>query len=717
MRVWPGHPHPLGVVWDGEGVNVAVFSQHASAVELCLFDPPAGETETARIPLRNRTGHVWHAYLPDLRPGQLYGLRVHGPWDPGAGHRCNPHKLLIDPYARAVTSRFEWDDAIFGHATIEGTPRVTGDQAMDLRDSATFVPKGVIIDDSFDWEDDRPPRTPWSSTVIYECHVRGLTMRHPEVPDALRGTYLGLASEPVVEHLLSLGVTAVELMPVQHFLSEAALVHRGLRNYWGYNPLAFTAPHAGYATGDRGEQVAEFKAMVKALHAAGIEVILDVVYNHTAEGNRHGPTLSLRGIDNAAYYRLSPDDPRYYMDYTGCGNSLDTVNARGMQLVLDSLRTWVQEMHVDGFRFDLAPVLGRGPYGEHLDTFWNVLQQDPALAEVKLIAEPWDLGHNGWRVGTFPVGWAEWNAPYRDTVRRFWRGHPGLVDELAYRLAGSSDIYAGGPTASINFVACHDGYTLADLVTYERKHNEDNGEDNRDGHDDNNSRNWGVEGPSDDAGIASQRERVQRNLIATAALSQGVTMLCSGDELGRTQRGNNNAYCQDNEIGWVDWELDEQRARLLGFTRAVMAICREHPVLRRRSFFRGRGGDGKGLDDVIWIRADGQEMTVEDWRNETGHVLGMLLPGEHTDEQDEWGRPIRGDTLLMLFNGGASDLAFTLPAVGTPGHWHERINTARPGDDAALPPDAPPGAPVAAQLTLEAHTFMLLRHFPEAQDE
>jgi glycogen operon protein len=716
MHVQPGSPYPLGATWDGAGVNVAVYSGHASAVELCLFDPPPSETETTRVGLTHRTGDVWHAYLPDLRPGQVYGLRVHGPWDPSRGHRCNPNKLLIDPYARALTSRFEWNDAVFGHATIDGTPRVAGGQAMDTRDSAPFVCKAIVVDDAFDWGSDCAPRTPWSNTIIYECHVRGLTMRHPEVPEALRGTYLGLASEPVLEHLRSLGVTAVELMPVQHHLSEATLLRRGLRNYWGYNPIAFTAPHASYATGDQGEQVTEFKTMVKALHDADIEVILDVVYNHTAEGNRHGPTLSLRGIDNSAYYRLSPDDPRYYMDYTGCGNSLDTVDARGMQLVLDSLRTWVQTMHVDGFRFDLAPVLGRGPYGEHLDTFWNAMQQDPVLGQVKLIAEPWDLGHNGWRVGSFPVGWAEWNAPFRDTLRRFWSGDAGLVDELASRLAGSSDLYPAGPTASINFVACHDGFTLADLTCYDSKHNEDNGEDNRDGHDENHSRNWGVEGATDDDSILALRERIQRNLIATTVFSQGVTMLCAGDELGRTQRGNNNAYCQDNEIGWVDWALDERRTRLAGFTRAVLAIRREHAVLRRHSVFRGRGADGDSAPDVIWIRPDGQEMTVEEWQDKAGQVLGMLLPGEHADEQDELGQPVTGDTLLLLLNGGETDLDFTLPPGADSGRWCELVNTARPGDDAARAPGAGAGPRIETHgppLTLPAHTLMLLRHLVE----
>jgi glycogen operon protein len=699
MRIWPGHPFPLGVRWDAEGVHVAVHAQHASAVELCLFDEPLGAAETARIALQDRTGPVWHALLPDLRPGQLYGLRVHGPWNPEAGLRCNPHKLLVDPWARALTAGFTWHPALFGHGA--GSP---DESAMDVQDSGPFVPKGVVVDDRFDWGEDAPRRTPWSSTVIYECSVRSLTMRHPDVPPELRGTYLGLVSPPILEHLTALGVTGVELLPVHHFVSEANLVERGLTNAWGYNALGFSAPHAAYATGDRGRQVHEFKTMVRELHRAGIEVILDVVYNHTAEGNRYGPTLSLKGIDNAAYYRLDADDRRRYADYTGCGNSLNTAHPLGMRLVMDSLRTWVESMHVDGFRFDLAPVLGRGWHGEHVDAFWNMMMQDPVLARVKLIAEPWDVGGDGWRLGHFPVGWGEWNASWRDAVRRFWRGQPGHISELASRLAGSSDIFPGRPAASVNFVTCHDGFTLADLVSYDQKHNEANGEDNRDGHDDNLSRNWGAEGETDDPQILAQRARVKRSLLATLAFSQGVTMLQAGDEIGRTQRGNNNAYCQDNELTWLDWSDGARDDELLAFTRRVLAIAREHHVLRRRSYFKGHApGRGK---DVLWLGADGHELTDAGWTRGDTHMLGMLLPGEHADERDARGNPIRAETLLLLVNGGPNELPVTLPAAFAAEHWSVLLDTAQAG------PVPEQGRPRADEgpVALRPHALMLLRH-------
>jgi isoamylase len=698
MRIRPGTAYPLGATWDGEAVNFALFAEHATGVELCLFDGPEDATESARIRLREQDDFVWHVCLPDVRPGQLYGYRVEGPYAPHEGHRFNPAKLLIDPYARAISGTIRWSDALFGY-----TP---GDPAADLStnpaDSAGGIPKSVVIEPAFSWGDDRPPRIPWHRTVVYECHVRGLTKLHPDVPERLRGTYLGLATEPILDHLRALGVTAVELMPVHHYVADRHLRERGLTNYWGYNTIGFFAPDVRYATGVRGEQVSEFKTMVKRLHAAGIEVILDVVYNHTGEGNHLGPTLAMRGVDNAAYYRLVPDDPRYYMDFTGCGNSLSMLDPRTIQLIMDSLRYWVLDMHVDGFRFDLAPVLARELYEvNRLGTFFDIIHQDPVLSRVKLIAEPWDVGPGGYQVGNFPVGWAEWNDHYRDTVRRFWRGDPGQVGELATRLSGSSDIFAPSarqPHSSINFVASHDGFTLHDLVSYEHKHNEANGEDNRDGTDENLSRNWGQEGPTESVTIVRMRERIKRNFLATLACSQGVPMLCAGDEMGRTQRGNNNAYCQDNEISWVDWALDERRRELLAFTRKVFAIRAANPTLRRRRWFRGDAVPG--IKDVTWLRPDGAEMTDDDWRDGGSHVLGMLFSGGGTDDRDERGRPVRGDTLLLLVNGGTRSRYFALPRVESAGEWLEEINTARVDGTRVLK---------AAGVNLVAHSLVVLR--------
>ncbi|HXF57546.1 MAG TPA: glycogen debranching protein GlgX [Actinomycetota bacterium] len=702
MRVWPGSPYPQGATWDGEGVNFAIFTEHAEAVELCLFDAPDADQESHRIELRERTDLIWHCYLPNVRPGQLYGYRVHGPYDPARGHRFNPHKLLLDPYAKAVTHTIDkWSDAHYGY--VVGHP--DADLSFDSRDSAGDMPKCVVVDPAFSWGDDRKPRTPWNRTVIYEAHVRGMTMRHPGVPEELRGTYLGMAFDPVIDHLLSLGVTAVELLPVHQFVSERSLLERGLTNYWGYNTVAYFAPHVGYASGGLGQQVEEFKSMVKAFHRAGIEVILDVVYNHTGEGNHLGPTLSLRGVDNAAFYRLDPENPRYYVDFSGTGNSLNMAHPRAMQLIMDSLRYWAVDMHVDGFRFDLAPVLARELWEvDRLATFFDIIQQDPTLSQVKLIAEPWDLGPGGYQVGNFPVGWAEWNGRYRDAVRRFWRGDPGQVPELASRLSGSADLYqrSGRRTyASVNFVTSHDGFTLHDLVSYERKHNEANGEDNRDGADENYSRNWGVEGPTDSPRVVAMRERTKRNFIATLVFSQGVRMLLHGDELGRTQRGNNNAYCQDNEASWVDWELDQARLDLLAFTRHCLRIFRSNPVLRRRSFFTGRPVHPEGFKDLTWVRPDGAEMTEDDWRDPDNHVLGMLLYGHATDEVDERGRPIFGDTLLLLLNGGARSRFFTLPRMKEPGVWQELVNTARP--EVTRRVVRTPG------VNLVAHSLILLR--------
>jgi len=676
MRVWPGVPYPLGATWDGEGVNFALFSENATAVDLCLFAAAGDARETHRVALRERDGFVWHAYLPDLRPGQLYGYRVHGPWNPEEGHRFNPAKLLIDPYARALSGSIRWSDALFGHDASD--PH--GDLVASRSDSAGAMPKCIVSEPAFSWGDDRPPGTPWSRTVVYECHVEGLTRLHPDVPEALRGTYLGLSMDPILEHLVALGVTAVELMPVHHAVTERALADRGLTNYWGYNSIAFFAPDVRYASGRPGSQVGEFKTMVKRLHGAGIEVILDVVYNHTAEGNHLGPTLSLRGIDNVAYYRLVPEDRRHYVDFTGCGNSLNMLHPRTIQLIMDSLRYWVLEMHVDGFRFDLAPALARELYEvNQLGTFFDIIAQDPVLSQAKLIAEPWDLGPGGYQVGNFPMGWTEWNGKYRDTTRRFWRGDDGQLGELGYRLTGSSDLYgptARNPYASINFVTCHDGFTLRDLVSYEHKHNEANGEDNHDGSDANWSHNWGVEGATQRADVLGLRDRAARNFLATVAFSQGVPMLSHGDELGRTQRGNNNAYCQDNDISWMQWTLDGRARELLAFTREVFAIRRQHPVLRRRSFFRGAPVSGDGVKDVTWLRPDGVEMTAEDWGRPDGHVLGMLIHGESSDEIDDRGRAVAGETLLLVLNASPSHCAFALPKLGA---WQEVVHTAHPG--------------------------------------
>ncbi len=678
-RIWPGGPTPLGATWDGEGVNFALFSEHATGVELCLFDRDEPGRETLRVPLKERTNRIWHAYLPDVRPAQLYGYRVHGPYAPEEGHRFNPNKLLLDPYAKAIDGMVDWADAMFGYRI--------GDPAHDLsfseEDSAPFIPKSVVVDTAFTWGDDRPPHTPWSRTVIYECHVKGMTARHPGVPEELRGTYLGMVSDAVLDHLVDLGVTAVELLPVHHFVTERRLRDMGLSNYWGYATIGFFAPDPRYATGSLGQQVNEFKTMVKALHRVGIEVIVDVVYNHTGEGNHLGPTLSFRGVDNASYYRLTDGDRRHYFDYTGCGNSMSVLHPRALQLVLDSLRYWVQEMHVDGFRFDLAPTLARDPVEfDGFGRFFATVQQDPVLSHVKLIAEPWDLGPGGYRLGAFPPGWAEWNGRYRDTVRRFWRGDDGQVPELASRLSGSSDIFqpsGRGPYSSINFVACHDGFTLSDLVSYEHKHNEANGEDNRDGADDNWSRNWGVEGATDDPSVSRLRDRMLRNFVATLAFSQGVPMLSHGDELGRTQRGNNNGYCQDSELSWVDWELDDSQRELLSFTREVFRIQSENPAFRRRRYFAGDPVEGRGVKDVQWLRPDGFEMTMDDWRQPKLRVLGMLVHGDASDEVDERGRPNLGQTLLLFLNAENRARHFALPELPEAGAWHELINTAQAG--------------------------------------
>jgi glycogen operon protein len=701
-RIWPGAPAPLGATWDGEGTNFAIFSEHATAVDLCLFDRAEDGLETARIRLPERTDQIWHAYLPDVRPAQLYGYRVHGPYQPEQGHRFNPAKLLLDPYAKAVSGTIRWSDALSGYSMQR--PEDERDLHLDPEDSAGGLPKCVVVESAFSWGDDQHPRTPWNRTVIYECHVKGMTMLHPDVPEPLRGTYLGLATDPIIDHLLSLGVTAVELLPVHHFVTERRLYEMGLVNYWGYGSIGFFAPDVRYATGGRGQQVAEFKSMVKRLHRAGLEVILDVVYNHTAEGNHLGPTLSFRGIDNAAYYRLDPERRRYYTDFTGCGNTLDIRHSRTMQLVMDSLRYWVRHMHVDGFRFDLAPVLARdsdavSPFAE----FFDVVRQDPDISRVKLIAEPWDLGPGGYQVGNFPIGWGEWNGKYRDTVRQFWRADQGQVGQLASRLSGSSDLYERSqrsPLSSVNLVTCHDGFTLHDLVTYEHKHNELNGEDNRDGTDNNLSRNWGAEGPTEAVHVIRMRERIKRNFLATLAFSQGVPMISHGDEVGRTQSGNNNAYCQDNPLTWIDWRLSPLQEELLDFTRRVFAIRAANPVLRRRNFFRHEARRPGGVKDLAWLRPDGQEMTDAEWNDPGNHVLGMLIRGEATDEVDERGRRLLGEAILLLVNGGARSKSFTLPQLDGPGGWAEILNSAHPTP-----------RPVRHNAVhLAAHSLMLLRH-------
>ena len=660
MIVWPGKAYPLGATWDGSGVNFALFSENATGVELCLFDSE-GENET-RIPVANQTDLVWHIYLPEGRPGQLYGYRVHGPYEPREGHRFNPAKLLSDPYARAISGTIVWDDAHFGY--IIGDPNA--DLSRDDRDSAPFSPKCIVIDEAFTWGDDVRPKTPWDKTIIYEAHVKGLTQLAPFVPEELRGTYAGLRSPAVMEYLLSLGITAIELMPVHQFLHDRYLLDKGLRNYWGYNTINFFAPHAGYALfRNRGHQVDEFKTMVKTLHREGIEVILDVVCNHTAEGNHLGPTISFRGIDNAAYYRQVNDNKRFYFDYTGTGNTLNMRHPRTLQLIMDSLRYWVEEMHVDGFRFDLAATLARELHEvDQLGAFFDIIHQDPVISRVKLIAEPWDLGEGGYQVGNFPVLWTEWNGEYRDSVRQFWKGDEGQAGNFAWRLTGSSDLYADTgrkPYASINFSTAHDGFCLSDLVSYDNKHNEANLDNNSDGSDNNISWNCGAEGPTDDPGINELRARQQRNFISTLLLSQGVPMIHGGDETSQTKGGNNNTYCQDSEISWMHWDLDEEQRSLLKFTRLVIQLRKQHPVFRRQSFFRGRSMRDPNLSDLAWFRTDGKEMTPEDWNNSSIRYLGMILAGDALNEMDERGRSIIDDTMLMVINAHWEPISFVMP--------------------------------------------------------
>jgi isoamylase len=673
VRVWPGLPYPLGATWDGSGTNFALFSAHAEKVELCLFDD-AGGREIARVALPEYTHEIWHGYLPDVRPRQLYGYRVYGPYDPKAGHRFNHHKLLLDPYAKAIHGTPRWDDAVFGYQV--GDPKA--DLTFDRRDSAPFMPKCRVIDPAFTWGRDRPTQRAWHETIIYEMHLKGFTKQHPEVPEEARGTFGGLSSAPVVDYLSALGVTAVELLPVHAFIHDRHLIERGLRNYWGYNSIGFFAPHPEYlGKGGTGE----VKTFVQVMHDAGIEVILDVVYNHTAEGNHMGPTLSFRGIDNRSYYYLM-EDQRYYNDFTGTGNALELRHPYVLRMVTDSLRYWVEEMRVDGFRFDLATTLARveGPFDEHA-SFLDAVAQDPVLASVKLIAEPWDTGLGGYQVGHFPPGWAEWNDQYRDTVRKFWKGDEGQLPALASRLSGSADIYnhrGRRSWASINFVTAHDGFTLRDLVSYDRKHNEANREDNRDGSDNNNSSNCGVEGPTDDPEILTLRRRQMRNFLTTLLLSQGVPMVVAGDEFGRTQGGNNNAYCQDNEISWLDWNLSAEGEALLAFTRQLIRLRRDHIVFRRGRFFQGATIPGADVKDVTWLRADGVEMAQGDWANAQARTLCLLLSGEaglmHLTAR---GDKETDDTFLLIVNAAHEDAAQKLPAGGAGVHWETLIDTAR----------------------------------------
>jgi glycogen operon protein len=648
MRIWPGDPYPLGAAYDGAGTNFSLFSEVAEGVELCLFDHAGEET---RIALTETDGFVWHGYVPWVSPGQRYGYRVHGPYDPANGLRCNPGKLLLDPYAKAIEGQVHWNEALFAYRFED--PGTRNDD-----DSAPYTPKSVVINPYFDWGEDRSPRTPYHETVIYEAHVKGLTQLHTGLPERERGTYAGLANPIVVDHLKELGVTAIELMPVHQFVHDDALVQRGLSNYWGYNTIGFFAPHNGYAaSGGLGDQVQEFKLMVRTLHEAGIEVILDVVYNHTAEGNHNGPTLGFRGIDNRGYYRLVDDDPRYYMDTTGTGNSINVQSPHALQMIMDSLRYWVIEMHVDGFRFDLASTLARELHAvNRLAAFFDLVQQDPVVSQVKLIAEPWDVGEGGYQVGNFPPLWTEWNGKYRDSTRDFWRGRDGMLPEFARRFTGSSDLYAGDgrrPLASVNFVTAHDGFTLHDLVSYDHKHNEANGEGNRDGNDDNRSWNHGIEGETSDADILAVRERQKRNLLTTLLLSQGVPMISHGDELGRTQRGNNNAYCQDNELSWVDWTDTAQSGALREFVRRLTTLRREHPVFRRRRF--------PSQDNLRWYTPEGDEMADENWQTSYAKAITVFLDGEAITEPDRRGDPVRDDSFLLLINGSDEDLTFTPP--------------------------------------------------------
>ena len=709
MRVWLGRPYPLGATWDGNGVNFAIFSENAEAVDLCLFDATDATSESACIRLTERKDMVWHCYLPDVRPGQLYGYRVRGEYDPSRGLRFNSQKIVLDPYARAIGRDVRWDDALFGYRC--------GDPAADLseneQDSAPFAPLGRVVDTAFTWGDDRPPRTPWHETIIYEAHVKGMTRMHPDVPEHLRGTYAGLASEASIDHLRSLGVTAIELLPVFHRLDDRHLVDEGRTNYWGYNTLAFFAPDTRYSSaGTSDETIREFKSMVRALHTAGLEVILDVVYNHTCEGNQMGPTLSWRGIDNSGYYRTA-QDPRYYMDFTGCGNTFRMNQPRVLQFIMDSLRYWVTEMHVDGFRFDLASTLARELYEvDRLGAFFDIIHQDPILSQVKLIAEPWDLGDGGYQVGNFPSLWSEWNGKYRDCVRGFWKGDGGSANEFATRLCGSSDLYEWSsrrPYASVNFITCHDGFTLNDLVSYNQKHNDANGENNRDGSDNNMSWNCGAEGPTDDPEINALRARQRRNMLTTLLLSQGVPMLLAGDEIAKSQNGNNNTYCQDSELTWLNWELMDEQQSLLSFTQSVIALRKMNPVFQRQKFFQGRSIRGQEHRDIAWYSPDGKPMDDDAWNAGFVKCLGLYLDGDMIGEMDSHGEPIVGESMLVLLNAHHEKLPFKLPTVEKKGGWKALLDTDElRGDGEILAP--------ASDYMLQGRSMAVLRLTPPARE-
>jgi isoamylase len=702
LNAWPGRPYPLGAHWDGRGTNFSLFSEHATGVDLCLFDRDGYEL---RVPMREQTAFIWHTYLPAVGPGQRYGYRVDGPYEPEHGHRFNPNKLLVDPYAKAIDGDLRWDPAVFGYAVGED------DLSFDERDSAPFVPRSVVVNPFFDWGEDRHPRTPWNETVIYETHVKGITMLHPDVEPELRGTYAGLATPPVVDYLLDLGITAVELQPVHHFFSEHFLVEHGFSNYWGYNSIGYLAPHGDYAAfGAGGQQVYEFKTMVAELHRAGLEVILDVVYNHTAEGNHLGPTLSLRGIDNLNYYRTVDGDPRHYMDYTGCGNSLNARHPHVLQLIMDSLRYWVLEMRVDGFRFDLASSLARELHDvDRLAAFFDLIQQDPVVSQVKLIAEPWDVGEGGYQVGNFPVLWTEWNGKYRDAIRDYWRGEAAGLGELASRLTGSSDLYAHNgrrPYASINFVTAHDGFTLRDLVSYNDKHNDANPEGNDSGEDHNRSWNAGVEGPTDDPEVLALRARQQRNFLAMLFVSQGVPMLLGGDEFSRTQQGNNNTYCQDNKLTWYDWDWTPEGRDLHAFTRFLIDLRRRHPVFRRQQWLRGEGR--RGMVDLDWLQPDGSQMTAEQW--DEGHLQALMffLNGKALPSRDDRGGAILDDSFLVMTNGSDEALDFTIPMDRFGDRWQLVFDTAEPrASEAAVVHDA------GETLRLVSRSLVLLRRLDD----